>query len=109
MHLVAAYFDSQLFPLPHTAPDGRQFSSAHYVKAPAVPIKNKKSLIISQQTINPPHFQLIIGEDTYDISRVSRLKKIITQQTSLEKFSDGVLRYHLFWDLNVSKIINQLL
>lgn len=71
MHLVAAYFDSQLFPLPHTAPDGRQFSSAHYVKAPAVPIKNKKSLIIYQQSINPPHFQLIIGEDTYDISRVS--------------------------------------
>lgn len=70
MHLVAAYFDSQLFPLPHMAPDGRQFSSAHYVKTPVVPVKNEKSLIIYQQTINPPHLQLIIGEETYDISRV---------------------------------------
>ena len=70
MHLVAAYFDSQLFPLPHTAPDGRQFSSAHFFKVPATPAKNKKSLIIYQKSINPPHFQLIIGEETYDISRV---------------------------------------
>ncbi|XP_065200923.1 transmembrane protein 209 isoform X2 [Planococcus citri] len=61
--------DAALLPLPHTAPDGRQFSSAHYVKTPTELKKNKKSVIICQQSNNPPHFQLIIGEDTYDISR----------------------------------------
>lgn len=66
MHLVATYLDSQLPPLP-SLPDGRPFSSQHFVKLPNEPTKNV--LTIVQVSANPPHYQLQTKEETFNIPK----------------------------------------
>lgn len=68
MHLVSTYLDSQLPPLP-SLPDGRPFSSQHFVRLPSEQIKNVLTIVLV--SANPPHYQLQTKEETYNIPKVN--------------------------------------
>lgn len=68
MHLLATYLDSQLLPLPQN-PDGRPFSTQHFFKSPEKPPKSKNTLAIHQTSLHPPHYVLMLGEETLDITK----------------------------------------
>ncbi|XP_063241850.1 transmembrane protein 209 isoform X1 [Bacillus rossius redtenbacheri] len=68
MHLLATYLDSQLPPVPQN-PDGRPFTSQHFVKVPDKPPKNKNVPIIYQTQINPPHYVVVSGSETFDVGK----------------------------------------
>jgi len=69
MHLFATYLDSQLPPLPQN-PDGRPFTSMHFVKTPDKPPQGVNTLAIYQVQMNPPHYVLLEGEDTLEVAKV---------------------------------------
>jgi len=69
MHLFATYLDSQLPPLPQN-PDGRPFTSQHFAKTPDKPPQGKNTLAIYQVQMNPPHYVLLEGEDTLEVTKV---------------------------------------
>ncbi|XP_070558588.1 transmembrane protein 209-like [Ptychodera flava] len=69
MHLLCTYMDSQLPPHPKY-PDGKTFASQHFMKTPDKPdLKKKDNLLIFQSKINPPHYKVIIGDDTWDLPK----------------------------------------
>lgn len=70
MHLFATYLDTQLLPVAQN-PEGLPFTTQHFCKVPEKPNKSQDSLIIYQNSINPPHYLLIIGEETIEVSKVS--------------------------------------
>ena len=70
MHALCCYMDSRLPPHPKF-PDGKTFTSQYYLKTPDKPdFKKNDNLIIYQTKINPPHFKVIIGDDTWDLQKV---------------------------------------
>lgn len=68
MHIVCCYMDSRLPPDPHY-PDGKTFTSQYFKKTPDKPVISKESLCIYQSGIMPPHYQVIIGEDVWDLPK----------------------------------------
>ncbi|XP_074645096.1 transmembrane protein 209-like [Tubulanus polymorphus] len=69
MHALCTYLDSRLPPHPKH-PDGRTFSNHHFLKTPDKPnIQKKDNLILYQSKINPPHYKIIIGDDTWDLPK----------------------------------------
>lgn len=73
MHLFATYLDSQLPPLPQN-PDGRPFTSMHFVKTPDKPPQGVNKLAIYQVQMNPPHYVLLEGEDTLEVAKVEWIR-----------------------------------
>jgi len=69
MHLLCTYMDSRLPPHPKY-PDGKTFSSQHFLRSPDKPdLKREENLILYQSKVNPPHFKVIIGDDTWDLEK----------------------------------------
>lgn len=71
MHVFASYMDTQLLPLPSN-PDAKSFSGFHYIKAGEKPLQTSATAMFIQQVAeNPPHFKVIVGENSYDVVKVS--------------------------------------
>ncbi|CAL1535157.1 unnamed protein product [Lymnaea stagnalis] len=69
MHLYCCYLDSRL-PVQPRYPDGKSFTSQHFVKTPDKPgLDHKDNLQIYQSCVNPPHFQVVIGSQIYNLSK----------------------------------------
>ena len=89
MHLFATYLDSQLPPLPQN-PDGRPFTSMHFVKTPDKPPQGVNTLAIYQVQMNPPHYVLLEGEDTLEVAKVGWI-------LLWEQKSEGIHIHALYW------------
>ena len=60
MHLFCSYMDSRLPPHPNY-PDGKTFTSQHFLKVPEKPnLGNMSNLLLYQTTLNPPHFKVSV-------------------------------------------------
>ncbi|BFZ10378.1 hypothetical protein BsWGS_13417 [Bradybaena similaris] len=69
MHLFCCYLDSRL-PAHPKYPDGKSFTSQHFVKTPDKPnTERKDNLQIYNSSINPPHYQVVIGSQVYHLSK----------------------------------------
>lgn len=70
MHLLCTYLDSRLPTQPRYITDGKVFTAQHFVKTPDKPDMHRKdNLLIYQTSIHPPHFQVIIGTETYNLPK----------------------------------------
>ncbi|NXC91827.1 TM209 protein, partial [Cercotrichas coryphoeus] len=59
MHVFCTYLDSRLPPHPKY-PDGKTFTSQHFIQTPDKPDTSNENLFcIYQSSINPPHYELI--------------------------------------------------
>lgn len=69
VHLVCTYLDSRLPPQPKY-PDGRTFTMQYFVKTPDKPnVEKDDTLCIYQSSINPPHFQVVVGKTIYNLPK----------------------------------------
>ena len=59
MHCFCSYMDSRLPPHPNY-PDGKTFTSQHFMKTPDKPNLEKPNLLIYQTKINPPHYKVTV-------------------------------------------------
>ncbi|KAM6095563.1 transmembrane protein 209-like isoform 1-T4 [Chlamydotis macqueenii] len=67
MHVFCTYLDSRLPPHPKY-PDGKTFTSQHFIQTPHQPdISNENLFCIYQSSINPPHYQLIYQGHVYNL------------------------------------------
>ncbi|XP_048739660.2 transmembrane protein 209-like isoform X2 [Ostrea edulis] len=68
MHLFCTYMDSRL-PTQPKYPDGKTFSAQHFIKTPDKPNLDKEDTVcLYQSSINPPHFQVVIGKTVHKLS-----------------------------------------
>ncbi|NWI93478.1 TM209 protein, partial [Pitta sordida] len=59
MHVFCTYLDSRLPPHPKY-PDGKTFTSQHFVQTPDKPDTSNENLFcVYQSSINPPHYELV--------------------------------------------------
>ncbi|XP_056655681.1 transmembrane protein 209 isoform X3 [Monodelphis domestica] len=69
MHVFCTYLDSRLPPHPKY-PDGKTFTSQHFVQTPNKPdITNENVFCIYQSNINPPHYELIYQGHVYSLPK----------------------------------------
>ncbi|XP_069485711.1 transmembrane protein 209 isoform X3 [Ambystoma mexicanum] len=69
MHIFCTYLDSRLPPHPKY-PDGKTFTSQHFVQTPGKPdITNENVFCIFQSGINPPHYELIYQRHAYNLPK----------------------------------------
>ncbi|XP_005094161.1 transmembrane protein 209 [Aplysia californica] len=69
MHMFCCYLDARL-PVQPKHSDGKPFTSQHFIKTPDKPNADKKeTLQIYQSSINPPHFQVVIGSETHNLCK----------------------------------------
>ncbi|KAK8778323.1 hypothetical protein V5799_020331 [Amblyomma americanum] len=68
LHLLCTYLNSRLPPDPRF-PDGKTFTSQFFYKSPNKPPASKDTLCIYQTSVTPPHYRLIVGEDTWDLPK----------------------------------------
>uniref|UniRef100_G3MM81 Transmembrane protein 209 n=1 Tax=Amblyomma maculatum TaxID=34609 RepID=G3MM81_AMBMU len=68
LHLLCTYLDSRLPPDPRF-PDGKTFTSQFFYKSPNKPPTSKDTLCIYQTSVTPPHYRVIVGEDTWDLPK----------------------------------------
>lgn len=69
MHLFCTYMDSRL-PAQPKYPDGKTFTSQHFIKTPDKPNLDKEDTVcIYQSSISPPHFQVVIGKTVHQIPK----------------------------------------
>uniref|UniRef100_L7M7R6 Putative cytochrome n=1 Tax=Rhipicephalus pulchellus TaxID=72859 RepID=L7M7R6_RHIPC len=68
LHLLCTYLNSRLPPDPRF-PDGKTFTSQFFYKAPNKPSADKDALCIYQTSVLPPHYRVIVGEDTCDLPK----------------------------------------
>uniref|UniRef100_H2ZHC4 Transmembrane protein 209 n=1 Tax=Ciona savignyi TaxID=51511 RepID=H2ZHC4_CIOSA len=69
MHVFCSYLDWHL-PAHPRYPDGKTFTSQYFVRTPDKPkLQNltENKMLIHQSKLNPPHYQLITKETTYDM------------------------------------------
>ncbi|NXH22866.1 TM209 protein, partial [Bucco capensis] len=67
MHAFCTYLDSRLPPHPKY-PDGKTFTSQHFVQTPDKPdTSNENVFCIYQSSINPPHYELIYQRHVYNL------------------------------------------
>ncbi|XP_067391037.1 transmembrane protein 209 isoform X2 [Emydura macquarii macquarii] len=69
MHVFCTYLDSRLPPHPKY-PDGKTFTSQHFIQTPDKPdVSNENVFCIHQSTINPPHYELIYQCQVYNLPK----------------------------------------
>lgn len=68
LHLLCTYLDSRLPPDPRF-PDGKTFTSQFFHKTPNKPSDAKDALYIYQTSVLPPHYRLVVGEETWDLPK----------------------------------------
>eukprot|EP00069_Balaena_mysticetus_P013102 bmy_08069T0 len=69
MHVFCTYLDSRLPPHPKY-PDGKTFTSQHFVQTPNKPdVTNENVFCIYQSAINPPHYELIYQRHVYSLPK----------------------------------------
>uniref|UniRef100_A0A8C8XSC3 Transmembrane protein 209 n=1 Tax=Panthera leo TaxID=9689 RepID=A0A8C8XSC3_PANLE len=69
MHVFCTYLDSRLPPHPKY-PDGKTFTSQHFVQTPNKPdVTNENVFCIYQSAINPPHYELIYQRHVYNLPK----------------------------------------
>ncbi|KAH9363327.1 hypothetical protein HPB48_006433 [Haemaphysalis longicornis] len=68
LHLLCTYLDSRLPPDPRF-PDGKTFTSQFFHKTPNKPSDAKDALYIYQTSVLPPHYRLVVGQDTWDLPK----------------------------------------
>ncbi|XP_063301538.1 transmembrane protein 209 [Pelobates fuscus] len=69
MHVFCTYLDSRLPPHPKY-PDGKTFTSQHFVQTPDKPDMSKENLFcIYQSSITPPHYELIYQKHVYNLPK----------------------------------------
>lgn len=68
MHMFCSFMDSQLPPDPKY-PDGKTFTSRYFMKTPDKPDLKKDNILMFQTKETPPHYKVIIGDDTWDLSK----------------------------------------
>ncbi|KAK3544818.1 hypothetical protein QTP86_027496 [Hemibagrus guttatus] len=69
MHILCTYLDSRLPPHPKY-PDGKTFTSQHFIQTPNKPdLSNENLFCIHQSSINPPHYQLVYQGHIYSLPK----------------------------------------
>ncbi|NXO03671.1 TM209 protein, partial [Rhinopomastus cyanomelas] len=69
MHVFCTYLDSRL-PAHPKYPDGKTFTSQHFVQSPDKPdAANENVFCIYQSSINPPHYELIYQNHIYNLPK----------------------------------------
>uniref|UniRef100_A0A8I5ZMG9 Transmembrane protein 209 n=1 Tax=Rattus norvegicus TaxID=10116 RepID=A0A8I5ZMG9_RAT len=69
MHVFCTYLDSRLPPHPKY-PDGKTFTSQHFVQTPNKPdVTNENVFCVYQSAINPPHYELIYQRHVYSLPK----------------------------------------
>nr|XP_054751757.1 transmembrane protein 209-like [Lytechinus pictus] len=68
LHALCTYLDSCLPPHPKH-PDGKIFTDQYFMKMPDKPDLKKENLLLFQSKINPPHYKVILGDDTWDLPK----------------------------------------
>lgn len=70
MHLFATYMDTQLLPLP-SRPEVKPFTGYNFIKIlDKEPTLTSATLAIQQVSENPPHYRVVVGEQTFEIVKV---------------------------------------
>ncbi|TRZ01278.1 hypothetical protein DNTS_001488 [Danionella cerebrum] len=69
MHVLCTYLDSRLPPHPKY-PDGKTFTSQHFMQTPHKPdMSNENLFCIHQSSTSPPHYQLIYQGHIYSLPK----------------------------------------
>ncbi|XP_064417280.1 mesoderm-specific transcript homolog protein isoform X2 [Latimeria chalumnae] len=69
MHMFCTYLDSRLPPHPKY-PDGKTFTSQHFIQTPDKPdTSNEHLFCVYQSSANPPHYQLIYQGHVYNLPK----------------------------------------
>ncbi|NWR58634.1 TM209 protein, partial [Bucorvus abyssinicus] len=69
MHVFCTYLDSRLPPHPKY-PDGKTFTSQHFLQTPDKPdTSNENVFCLYQSSINPPHYELIYQNHVYNLPK----------------------------------------
>ncbi|XP_063782816.1 transmembrane protein 209 isoform X2 [Pseudophryne corroboree] len=69
MHMFCTYLDSRLPPHPKY-PDGKTFTSQHFVQTPDKPdTSNENVFCIHQSSVNPPHYELVYQKHIYNLPK----------------------------------------
>uniref|UniRef100_A0A672P6X2 Transmembrane protein 209 n=1 Tax=Sinocyclocheilus grahami TaxID=75366 RepID=A0A672P6X2_SINGR len=69
MHVLCTYLDSRLPPHPKY-PDGKTFTSQHFIQTPDKPdVSNENLFCIHQSSTNPPHYQLVYQGHIYSLPK----------------------------------------
>ncbi|XP_070610595.1 transmembrane protein 209 isoform X4 [Erythrolamprus reginae] len=69
MHVFCTYLDSRLPPHPKY-PDGKTFTSQHFIQTPDKPdMSNENLFCIYQSSVNPPHYELIYQQQVYNLPK----------------------------------------
>uniref|UniRef100_A0A4W4DVG9 Transmembrane protein 209 n=1 Tax=Electrophorus electricus TaxID=8005 RepID=A0A4W4DVG9_ELEEL len=69
MHILCTYLDSRLPPHPKY-PDGKTFTSQHFIQTPHKPdLSNENLFCIHQSSTNPPHYQLVYQGHIYSLPK----------------------------------------
>ncbi|XP_044285015.1 transmembrane protein 209 isoform X2 [Varanus komodoensis] len=69
MHVFCTYLDARLPPHPKY-PDGKTFTSQHFIQTPDKPdISNENLFCIYQSSISPPHYELIYQRQVYNLPK----------------------------------------
>ncbi|XP_060573852.1 transmembrane protein 209-like [Ruditapes philippinarum] len=68
MHMLCCYLDARL-PPDLKYPDGKTFTSQHFMKTPDKIDLKKNNLLLYQSSINPPHFQVVIKDTIYNLPK----------------------------------------
>ncbi|XP_052820226.1 transmembrane protein 209-like [Mya arenaria] len=68
MHMFCTYLDSRL-PPDLRYPDGKTFTSQHFLKTPDKPNMEKENLLLYQTSINPPHFQVVNKDTVFNLPK----------------------------------------
>ncbi|GAB6021502.1 hypothetical protein CHUAL_004107 [Chamberlinius hualienensis] len=94
MHLFFTYLDTHS-PLSHSFPEGRAVSSKHFVQTPdKLNVSSKDALYIYQSTINPPHYQMVVGEIVNELQkgRNNMFSAILLFLHHIKVKEDGMLK-----------------
>ncbi|KAE8616776.1 hypothetical protein XENTR_v10008885 [Xenopus tropicalis] len=69
MHIFCTYLDSRLPPHPKY-PDGKTFTSQHFVQTPDKPdTSNENVFCIHQSNVNPPYYELVYQKHIYSLPK----------------------------------------
>jgi len=69
MHLFFTYLDTNA-PPSYSFPEGRAVTSKHFIQSlDKLDLTSKDTLCIYQSSVNPPHYQLVVGETVYELQK----------------------------------------
>nr|XP_016853879.1 PREDICTED: transmembrane protein 209 [Anolis carolinensis] len=69
MHVFCTYLDARLPPHPKY-PDGKTFTSQHFIQTPDKPdVSNENLFCIYQSSVNPPHYELVYQRQVYNLPK----------------------------------------